>query len=209
MHQLTLRYPEQPNVHEQQALHLLLLLLEHVLPCRFCRESYERFAAAFPMDSACQQGKESVVRWMFDLHRVVNAKLQKSNRFETIDDMQVECTRDCNRSVLFELWYMLFAIAFNYPADAADENIDTKRLWYFMFYVHVPYLFCRLFAEDTEQWFHSIDSAVLTDQASLIDWLYGAVYAPYMRRYHTRDIEWHISREALDRLFHSIRATAH
>ena len=48
--------------------------LGHVLPCRYCRESYQDFMKEDPIDNHLKSRKE-ITKWFYDMHNKVNKKL--------------------------------------------------------------------------------------------------------------------------------------
>jgi hypothetical protein len=82
LHAITFGYPaENPTKEQQQAYLQFFRSLEHVLPCKYCRLSYRRFIAArgrAPLSQATMKNRDSLARWLYCLHNLVNERLGKS-----------------------------------------------------------------------------------------------------------------------------------
>lgn len=93
LHAVTFGYPVDPVVFDKE--HGLdpgttekryRNFFEHVgliLPCRYCRESYQQFAKEVPIRA---NNRDELTRWLYDIHCKVNAKLGKPNA--SFDDIR-------------------------------------------------------------------------------------------------------------------------
>lgn len=76
LHTITLAYPDKPNYQEKRQFNDFFLSLQHVLPCKVCREHYKNHLKEFPISSHLDN-KESLVKWCHQLHNRVNLSLDK------------------------------------------------------------------------------------------------------------------------------------
>lgn len=68
-----------PNMlrHNAQDVITFLTNLAHVLPCKWCRQSYTKFLHEMtPLNQVIREGR--LARWMYELHAKVNKKLKAS-----------------------------------------------------------------------------------------------------------------------------------
>jgi len=47
----------------------------HVLPCKFCRNSYNQYIKELPMTTDVLASRDALTHWLWDIHNKVNAKL--------------------------------------------------------------------------------------------------------------------------------------
>jgi len=88
-------YPEQPTAAEQQAHHQFYTSIARVLPCDSCRGHFAKVLARKPLDPALQN-RETLSRWIVDVHNDVNQRLGKPVMAydfvkEKYDDMRGTC----------------------------------------------------------------------------------------------------------------------
>ena len=77
LHCIAQNYPQEPTQEQKKDYLEFFRLISKVLPCRYCRESYQDF-----IDQPDTKLKESVMKnrntfskWLFDVHNKVNKKL--------------------------------------------------------------------------------------------------------------------------------------
>lgn len=80
MHAITFGYPYAINpdnpehITKQEDYYKFFYYLGKVLPCKYCRESYQQFMNKLsPIDKL--NTRKELTRWMYDLHNLVNDKL--------------------------------------------------------------------------------------------------------------------------------------
>ncbi|GAQ90399.1 hypothetical protein KFL_006340175 [Klebsormidium nitens] len=81
LHSITFGYPTEPT--SLQRLHYLQFFraLGHVLPCKYCRASYNKFVSQkgrAPLRLATMRNRDSLSRWLYALHNLVNERLGKT-----------------------------------------------------------------------------------------------------------------------------------
>lgn len=77
-HSVTFGYPIEPTPLQREEYRQYFTSLGHVLPCRYCRESYQKFISEGPtkLTDEVLKNRDSLTRWMYDVHQAVNAKLE-------------------------------------------------------------------------------------------------------------------------------------
>ena len=101
LHAVSFRYPERaPSMQHRKAMFDLLTSLKRLLPCTHCRMHFEKYidssenAISSPASHALDS-RDSISRWLVDLHNDVNRRLHKTTR--TYADVAHEY-RDLNKT---------------------------------------------------------------------------------------------------------------
>ena len=76
LHTVTLAYPDNPTYADKRRYNDFFVSVQHILPCKKCREHYRLHLDNSPI-SISLDNKESLVKWLFDLHNQVNISLNK------------------------------------------------------------------------------------------------------------------------------------
>ena len=74
LHTVTLNYPEEPTNEDIKQHKIFFETLGNILPCRKCREHYNQSIIDEPVKL---DSKESLTKWLFNLHNKVNEKNNK------------------------------------------------------------------------------------------------------------------------------------
>ena len=77
IHYVSLGYPENPTEEDKHKYKMFFISLKDVLPCSLCRNHYEENYATMPLTDVILSKRENVVRWVIDIHNVVNASKNK------------------------------------------------------------------------------------------------------------------------------------
>jgi len=122
LHTLSFADPDLLIRHKSSVINFLTSL-RHVLPCVYCRDSYEDFMKELPdLDVVIQE--KSLARWMYDMHAKVNAKLGGlTPEFERVQKRFIMrpiqwCPRD--------VWDMVTLIGMNYKT----EKREAYNVWW-------------------------------------------------------------------------------
>ena len=77
-HAVTFGYPIEPTAQQREDYRAYFMSLGKVLPCRYCRESYEKFVCEGPtkLTNKSLANRKSLTRWFYDVHNAVNNKLE-------------------------------------------------------------------------------------------------------------------------------------
>lgn len=76
LHAVTYASPSELSVSQQQSYANFFRHLGAVLPCSSCRTSYNAYLEKYP---PATQTRRSMIRWLYDIHDLVNAKLNKKS----------------------------------------------------------------------------------------------------------------------------------
>jgi hypothetical protein len=76
-HSITFGYPINPSKQQQKDYMDYFRLLGKVLPCKYCRDSYDKFVkkGITKLDLKVMKSRETLTKWGFELHNKVNRKL--------------------------------------------------------------------------------------------------------------------------------------
>ena len=53
----------------------MLRSIGHVLPCKYCRASYNQYVKELPLTNAVLKDRSTLTRWLYNIHNKVNDKL--------------------------------------------------------------------------------------------------------------------------------------
>ena len=82
LHTTTFNYPLQPTQEEKDRYKSFFYELQHILPCKYCRNNYRRNLKETPIRL---YSRKDMVEWLIDLHNEVN--LQNGKRPYTYDEV--------------------------------------------------------------------------------------------------------------------------
>jgi len=75
---IAMGYPlENPTIEQQRNYAQFFNLLQFLLPCNLCRDSYRDYLNELPLTSKILSGRKELVYWIFQIHNKVNKKLSK------------------------------------------------------------------------------------------------------------------------------------
>jgi hypothetical protein len=74
LHSITLNYPEKPTPQDKERITVFFTLVGELLPCRYCRENFNRHIRRYPI--RCESRQELSL-WLIDIHNMVNVYLKK------------------------------------------------------------------------------------------------------------------------------------
>lgn len=77
-HSITFGYPLEPTEEQKLKYKNYFVSLGDVLPCRFCRDSYQKFITTgiTALTDDVLKNRESLTRWFHNIHNAVNDKLE-------------------------------------------------------------------------------------------------------------------------------------
>lgn len=77
LHSISFGYPLNPSDEQKNTYKSYFTLVGDVLPCRYCRESYKKFISegCTKLTDDCMKNRETLSRWLYDVHEAVNKKL--------------------------------------------------------------------------------------------------------------------------------------
>lgn len=77
LHYLTLAYPDSPPLETQMLYKDFFLNLHNFIPCEKCRINYKRHLEELPLTDEILRSRNSLIRWLFDIHNIVNKETGK------------------------------------------------------------------------------------------------------------------------------------
>lgn len=77
-HSITFGYPLEPNEEQKNKYKNYFISLGDVLPCRYCRESYQKFITTgkTALTDEVLKNRNTLTKWFYLVHEAVNAKLE-------------------------------------------------------------------------------------------------------------------------------------
>ena len=79
LHTVSFNYPENPTPNDKKHYKNFILQLQHILPCRYCRENLKKNFKKLPLRAKDLKNRESFSRWLYKLHELVNGMLGKKS----------------------------------------------------------------------------------------------------------------------------------
>jgi hypothetical protein len=81
LHCIAQNYPWEPTIEQKKYYLNFFKLVGNVLPCRYCRESYQQFIKESDtmLNNKIVESRKTLVAWLYLIHNKVNAKLDVSN----------------------------------------------------------------------------------------------------------------------------------
>lgn len=80
LHIMSFNYPVNPSDKEKEEYMVYFKSLGNVLPCRYCRDNYKKILKTMPLKKSVFKNRESLSRWVFNLHELVNKNLGKKSK---------------------------------------------------------------------------------------------------------------------------------
>jgi hypothetical protein len=77
LHCIAQNYPQEPTDEQREQYRSFFRLVGNVLPCRYCRESYDVFINQpdTRLDNAAMKNRTTFTKWLYDIHNKINRKL--------------------------------------------------------------------------------------------------------------------------------------
>ena len=76
LHSITLAYPDNPTLEDKNNHAQFFNGIQNILPCQSCRDHYSLSLQELPVEQHLEN-KESLFRWLVDIHNRVNVKNNK------------------------------------------------------------------------------------------------------------------------------------
>ena len=106
LHTMSFNYPVNPSQEDKEHYRDFVLSLQHVLPCKYCRQNLKTNFKSLPLTMAEMKNRESFSRYMYELHELVNRMLKKKSNLtycdvrERYEHFRARCTEE--KPVLFK-----------------------------------------------------------------------------------------------------------
>ena len=104
IHTMSFNYPVKPTAQDKKHYMNFIYSLEHVLPCRYCRENYKKNLVDTKFGLDKMKNRASFSRYIYDLHNHVNKMLGKKVKIPfyevqaTYENFRARCTVDTVKS---------------------------------------------------------------------------------------------------------------
>ena len=142
LHTITECFPMKPSLQQKADITTFFNVLGEVLPCKYCRESFKEYIGIKPIENAVKS-KETLCRWMYDIHNMVSAKLRKQGLVNEEDPSYSLVRRRYKNNIKDPAWRagnegmnFISSVAFNYPTKQKCER--CKKLHYELFFITLP-----------------------------------------------------------------------
>ena len=88
LHTMSFNYPVKPSKEEKKHYREFMNSLQHILPCRYCRDNYKKNLKSAGWNMSALKNRDSFSRFVYRLHNEVNRQLGKhcSLTYEAVRD---------------------------------------------------------------------------------------------------------------------------
>jgi len=100
LHYITLGYPDNPTEDKKQKYKQFFTLLSDVLPCSICANHYSENLLKMPLNDQVLANKESLIKWLIDIHNVVNEMNKKPIIQYEIARKLIEQDKECKHKII-------------------------------------------------------------------------------------------------------------
>ncbi len=94
LHCTSMNYPIYPTIKDKKNMYNFLMSLKPILPCRYCRDNYDKNLKEFPIRL---DNRKELVCWMIDIHNEVNTRCGK--RHYTYEEVLKTCENKYNKKI--------------------------------------------------------------------------------------------------------------
>ena len=112
LHTMSFNYPVKPTKEQKQQYYDYFISLQHVLPCKYCRDNYKRniTSGKVKITKGKFKNRSTLSKWVYELHEHINKQLGKKsgltyteirNRYENfrarclVDDKKSKYEKGC------------------------------------------------------------------------------------------------------------------
>ena len=85
LHTISFNYPVKPTKEQQKDYCDFFTNLKNILPCKYCRDSYEKNLKLLPLSTKQLKSRETFSRWLYEMHELVNKNLGKKSNLSYED----------------------------------------------------------------------------------------------------------------------------
>lgn len=79
LHTISFNYPVNPTDNEKKWYRDYILSLQHILPCKYCRQNFTTNLKQMPLTMCKMKNRDSFSRYIYELHELVNKMLKKKS----------------------------------------------------------------------------------------------------------------------------------
>ena len=102
LHSIAQNYPWKPTPEQKKYYMIFFRLTGNVLPCRYCRESYQKFISqkGTLLNTQVMKNRKNLVTWLYNVHNKVNKKLgvEESPTLEQVWNKYESYRSKCTKS---------------------------------------------------------------------------------------------------------------
>lgn len=85
LHTISFNYPMHPTPEDKKHYRDLILNLQYVLPCKYCRMNLQNNFKKKPIQICDMKNRETFSRYVYDLHEIINKMLHKKSNLSYCD----------------------------------------------------------------------------------------------------------------------------
>lgn len=85
LHTMSFNYPVDPTPDDKKHYRDFILNLQHVLPCKYCRQNLVKNFKVHPLTIAAMASRDTFSRYIYKLHEVINTMLKKKSGLSYCD----------------------------------------------------------------------------------------------------------------------------
>lgn len=136
-HSITFGYPINPTEEDKYWYRMHFVSMGYVLPCRYCRESYQKFITTgeTALTDIALENRDNFTKWFYKVHCAVNAKLEVNYSVtyeefvERYESFRAKCGKpDPNaKGCIAPLDYKAFSFKKLYYSDASIIDLDMAE----------------------------------------------------------------------------------
>ncbi len=79
LHTMSFNYPNEPTHEQKKHYRDLILNLQHVLPCKYCRINLATNFKQLPLTNECMKNRYTFSMYVYNLHELINKMLNKKS----------------------------------------------------------------------------------------------------------------------------------
>ena len=87
LHTMSFNYPINPDNKTKKQYLNFFMSLQHILPCRYCRENFKKNIKSVPLNKTTMKNRDTLSKWLYNLHEEINRLLNKKSNL-TYDDVR-------------------------------------------------------------------------------------------------------------------------
>lgn len=85
LHTMSFNYPTNPTPDDKRHFREFILMLKHVLPCKYCRDNLSKNLNKLPLTAKHLESRDAFSRYIYELHEIVNTMLGKKSELTYCD----------------------------------------------------------------------------------------------------------------------------
>lgn len=100
LHTMSFNYPIHPTIDDKKHYMDFILLLQYVLPCKYCRINLKENFKKLPITLKNMKSRETFSKYVYQLHELINKMLHKKSNLsyddvrERYEHFRSRCTKD-------------------------------------------------------------------------------------------------------------------